>query len=61
MNPQTKYTEQQSQLKNELALLSKKIKMHEKKFKTNPTNWGFVGDLGFVLEKIKEVNQFLQP
>jgi hypothetical protein len=61
MNPQTKYAEQQSQLKNELALLSDKLKKHNKKFKTKPTNWGFNGDMGFVLEKIKEVNQFLQP
>jgi hypothetical protein len=59
MEPKIKYEEQQSQIQNELALLKQKLKQHQKKFNAEPSNWCFVGDLGNVLEKLKEVNQFL--
>lgn len=59
MEAKTKYTEQLRQIESELALLKEKLKKHQKEFNTKPSNWSFVGDLGHVLEKVKELNQFL--
>lgn len=59
MEAKEKYTEQQSQIQSELALLKQKLKKHQKEFNNKPSNWCFVGDLGHILEKLKEINQFL--
>lgn len=46
-------------LENDLILLNEKLKKHQSNFNKYPTNWGYVGDLGYVSEKIDEVLKFL--
>lgn len=59
MKAKDKYEEQQRQIEFQLALLKDKLTNHATDFKKHPSNWSFVGDLGNVLSKLKELNQFL--
>ena len=60
MNAQTKYTELMNKLENDLILLNEKLKKHQTSFNQEPSNWGYVGELGFVSEKIDEVLNFIK-
>lgn len=59
MKAKDKYGEQIRQIEFQLALLKDKLANHANDFKKNSSNWSFVGDAGNVLEKLKEINQFL--
>lgn len=60
MKAQINYEEHNIQINKNLDILKEKLKKHKSKFKNNPTNWGYVGDLEFVLNKLIEINQFLK-
>jgi len=60
MTAKIKYEEQQIQIKENLDLLKQKLKNHQLDFSKKSTNWGYVGDLEFILNHLKEINQFLK-
>lgn len=59
MKTSKRYNELMIKLENDLILLNEKLKKHQSNFNKYPTNWGYVGDLGYVSEKIDEVLKFL--
>jgi hypothetical protein len=54
------YVKKKSDIKKEIAILEKKLLKHSNNFKKNPTNWGYVGDLGYILTELKNINMFLK-
>ena len=60
MKTQINYEERNIQINKNLDILKLKLKKHKSNFKNKPTNWGYVGDLEFVLNKLIEINQFLK-
>ncbi|WP_348824220.1 hypothetical protein [Flavobacterium aestuarii] len=59
MKASERYTELKIKLENDLILLNEKLKKHQTDFNQEPENWGYVGELGFVSEKIEEILKFL--
>ena len=59
MNTSKRYNELMIKLENDLILLNEKLKKHQTSFNQEPSNWGFIGDLGYVSEKIDEVLKFI--
>ncbi|WP_281635758.1 hypothetical protein [Flavobacterium marginilacus] len=59
MKASKRYNELIIKLETDLILLNEKFKKHQKDFNQDTTNWGYVGELGFVSEKIDEVLKFL--
>jgi hypothetical protein len=49
-----------NQLETKIELLKEKIKRHSEKQSLETYNWGYVGDLGYVNDKIDEVTNFLK-
>jgi len=43
-----------------LKELKKKLREHNKKFKSNPLNWGYAGDMAHVQVKLQEIVSFLK-
>lgn len=56
---QENYDQKQKEIREQISLLISKLDNHHTKQKANPRNWGFDGDLNYVLENIKIINQFL--
>lgn len=42
-----------------LAELSGKLENHAQRAAADPKNWGYPGDLGHILEKLRAINDFL--
>jgi hypothetical protein len=59
METTKKYLSILNEIKKESKLLSDKLKKHNVSFKGHQSDWGYVGDLNNVLEKLKELNLFL--
>jgi hypothetical protein len=59
METEIKYAEKQKHIQNELVLLQEKLQRHQVSYNKNTNNWGCVGDLGHILEQLKQLNQFL--
>ncbi|HTA84526.1 MAG TPA: hypothetical protein VK783_16400 [Bacteroidia bacterium] len=59
MEAEIKYAEKQNQIKSELVMLQEKLQRHQVSYNKNTTNWGCIGDLGHILEQLKQLNQFL--
>lgn len=53
------YINQIQEIEKELKKLTHNIKNHKSKQKLEPNNWGYSGDIGYILGQIKECNQFL--
>ncbi len=47
------------EIKLESKLLSEKLKQHNVSFKGHQSDWGHVGNLNYVLYKLKNLSQFL--
>lgn len=60
MDIKKRYSEKNKEIEKKISLLSKKIKAHKIQFKEDSTNWGYVGDLSYVNEKIEDVLSFLK-
>jgi hypothetical protein len=54
------YSYHSEEIEKNLKLLQKKLKKHKSGFKENPKNWGYVGDLTYIKEKLVEINAFLR-
>ena len=48
------------EIEKNLKLLQKKLIKHKTDFKKTPSNWGCIGDLSHINEKLVEVNTFLR-
>jgi hypothetical protein len=55
MNPEKRYNELREEVLKNIDLLIKKIDNHHQDFQSNPTNWGYVGDISHINEKINEI------
>lgn len=53
------YAVRRKQIETELSEIRRKLTLHRKRMKKNPSNWGLVGDIGHTLELLKEVNSSL--
>jgi hypothetical protein len=60
MDIQIKYTKNFEEIDERMKLLKEKLKDHKKRFKNNGRNWGYVGDLSYINEKLGEVLTFLR-
>ena len=59
MDIKKRYTKNSEEIEEKIKLLKEKLKNHKKGFKNNGTNWGYVGDLSYINEKLGEVLTFL--
>jgi hypothetical protein len=57
---EVRYKEITKEIEKNLKLLQKKLIKHKTDFKKTPSNWGFIGDLSYINEKLVEVNTFLR-
>jgi hypothetical protein len=55
MNPEKRYNELREEVLKNIDLLRKKIEDHHQNFQSNPQNWGYVGDISYFNEKIREI------
>ena len=54
------YKELKDKIENNLVNLNQKLRKHQKDFEQNPTNWGFVGDIEYINNKLDEITDFLK-
>ena len=59
MEAKIEYEEKQAEIKNELVILNDKLKNHKKIYSKDKTNWGYIGDLGYIISHLKELNKFI--
>ena len=59
MELKQQYRTKLTEIQNELSVLNKKFKKHKTDFEKNP-NWGYTGDLDYVLSQLKQINTFLK-
>lgn len=57
---EVRYKEVTKEIEKNIKLLQKKLIKHKTDFKETPSNWGFVGDVSYINEKLVEVNSFLK-
>jgi hypothetical protein len=50
-----KYTKNSEEIEEKIKLLREKLKNHKKRFKSDDRDWGYVGDLSYINEKLEEV------
>jgi hypothetical protein len=55
-----KYESHFKEVENGIKTLQAKLKKHQKDFKANPNNWGYVGDMSYINQQLKEINSFLK-
>jgi len=60
MTAKENYETNANKIKFELALLNDKLKQHSKAFIKRDSDWSAVGDLGHVLEELRNLNVFLK-
>jgi hypothetical protein len=60
IDTKTKYTETGKEIEKKISLLREKLKSHQTRFKQDPTNWVYVGDLTNLNEKLGEIVSFLR-
>lgn len=53
------YVERRGEIARILDWIELELDKHQIKAKTNPTNWGYSGDLGYVREKLIQTLAFL--
>jgi hypothetical protein len=57
---EVRYKEVTKEIEKNIKLLQKKLIKHKTDFKKTPSNWGFVGDVSYINEKLVEVVGFLK-
>jgi hypothetical protein len=55
-----RYSYHSEEIEKNLKLLQKKLKKHKSGFKREQTNWGYVGDLTYINERLAELNSFIK-
>lgn len=59
MSTSTKYNELKTKIEKDLIILTGKLEKHQISFEKNKTNWGFIGDLEYVSNKLNEITGFM--
>ena len=57
--PESVYNERSKEIQKMLKSIDKKLKAHRKVFEKDSTNWGAASDLGFIVDQIKAVDEFI--
>ena len=57
--PQNRYKENREEIERFLLILKEKLEKHNSNFQENPKNWGYVGDLSYIKEKLEEITNFI--
>jgi hypothetical protein len=60
METKRKYKQNISEIEEKIQLLQERLIKHSNQFENNPTNWGFVGDVSYVNEKLEEIVSFFR-
>jgi hypothetical protein len=55
-----RYSYHSEEIEKNLNQLKKKLKKHQSDFKREQTNWGYVGDLTYINERLAELNSFIK-
>jgi hypothetical protein len=55
-----RYSFHSDEIEKNLNQLKKKLKKHQSDFKREQTNWGYVGDLTYINERLAELNSFIK-
>ena len=55
-----RYAEQAAEIEKHRATLQAKLANHKRMRAADPANWGYVGDLGYILEQVKNAADFLE-
>jgi hypothetical protein len=55
----TEYKAKSREVRKLLSDLDKAMTKHDKRQATDPMDWGFVGNLGHVVEELEEVSRFM--
>ena len=56
----TKYQNKNKEIENKIFSLTEKLKTHNKSFNENLVNWGYLGDLCYINDKLDEVLSFIK-
>jgi len=51
-----RYKKNEKEIEKLLKSITTKLKKHKKGFSKKPLDWGYVGDLGYVMEKLEDIN-----
>lgn len=60
MTAAERYQELTDDVNNKLKLLKKEVAQHNKRQKTYPKNWGYVGDIAHVADRLDELLEFFK-
>lgn len=60
MDLKSKYDSKTKEVEQQLQQIKLTIKKHNQNFKQEPNNWGYLGDLGYVSDKLNEIIQFVR-
>ncbi len=60
-DPEKAYEQVVADLRKTLRSVEEKLRVHAGKFRDDPTNWGYVGDVAEVLKRLGEIHDFLTP
>lgn len=59
MDLKTKYETKSKEIEQKLSKMKVIIKKHKRQFEKNSTNWGYLGDLIYLEDKLDEMINFL--
>ena len=57
MTSEQLYESREKEIQKSLKEIKSLLKEHKNRFLNDPKNYGFAGDLGYVLEKLDEINE----
>ena len=60
MKLREEYNEKQQQIRIQIIKIMDKIDKHQNNQTQDSKNWGYLGDLEFVNERLTEINRFLK-
>ena len=55
-----KYKEKTEEIEKKIKLLEEKLIKHKSDFEENSGNWGYIGDVSYINEKLDEIVSFLK-
>lgn len=60
MKTKKQYKQALTKVENEITLLNSRLKEHQIKFLEQQGNWGYIGDLNNLHEKLQHLNDFFK-
>ncbi len=55
-----RYKQHQLEINTKIDLLKDKLKKHNIEFEENNSNWGYIGDIDYINNKLNEILEFLK-